>query len=950
MPTLLLLGISLAASGLPASEPASKSVLGERWEFSEKVPAEWRHKENARLSIVADGQRKALRVESRFAPFNFTWTTRSFTPRSVHDVVHIEFRLRGDGSGHTLRLMLGGQRPSEKRPRYYENSQQAVTLDFQGWRTVTLDVAQFRTPTGGLREQDLAHVVFLEFMITAKDPQRPVDLAIADIRFTGHTPAELAAIEARRVERAAIADATRPRVAAARQRIAKLSGELDEQEVRSRYVAVARVYLAAWNWCAGDVQRCLEADEVEIVRQGPVFLAELEKRLAEPQKLLAHVQDAPAADADRFRAADNPYYKKVVAAAEGMSRKETVWAKGRKGYQSIPNAWTFAGLGNYSFDLVWSLTAPRSPLRHKALTLANALSHFDVIAHQHTDGDFNIDRTAIYGSDSNINRFCLAPALDAWWHLREAYPDLLPPAKQADLEAGLKRLADYQVTDYGLARLEKAPHVKFPAYPNMDVHHILIMEFAHRLWGDPQYAKERDAFVKILATAVYPQGAFTYINTQNECFVYHQLNVVYSARYWQLTKNSTTLAMLRRTCDYYPYNVEPSGMPEYYTDCCWKHYWGGGHAAGPDVIASLFDEPRNKQVAETCASIWGHDHGYTGGIAAEFWKPMAAAPLPDNYVMHDRNIDGPRGRYGAWSFAGNGRCHGVGYQGKDTFVGAMLTDPQRRPLPLDAALQIVTAEVRLNLTERHWWGGRCESALEKLSAAVGPDFGSLAVRYTVSKPNWHHRDDDLLPWEGTQSWYLSKTRLVGQVALEAAADESRAAVYGRVRLGLSREIESDGPNAWRYGQLRVKIHAHNYGPIVTRPSETFYQDLPEKFRSTEITLIDPRSAAAGQKGNVRFPKGTRYWFLVEVYPASSAPAADVQRAEDGPLSGFRFAEADRSVTLWHNPTPKAVACRLPAAKPVRVYRDLSGKELPSQTGRLEVAPHGHVVVVTTVKP
>jgi hypothetical protein len=160
--------------------------------------------------------------------------------------------------------------------------------------------------------------------------------------------------------------------------------------------------------------------------------------------------------------------------------------------------------------------------------------------------------------------------LDAWWELSQAYPELLPEAKRADLEAGLRRLVEFQVTDYGTPRLARESHEKHPAYPNMDVHHILIMELAHRVWRDPRYAHERDRFVRILDGATHPMGAWAYINTQNECFVYHHLNVLLSARYWQLSDNPVTLAMLRRTIPFYPYNVEPAGMPEYYTDACWK--------------------------------------------------------------------------------------------------------------------------------------------------------------------------------------------------------------------------------------------------------------------------------------------------------------------------------------------------------------------------------------------
>ena len=940
---------SVAAEKPVMTASASNPLLTTlSWDLG-PTAAEWRHKDNAQLAAVPEDDKSVLRLTSRFEPYTFTWMTRQFRPHLTDGIVHVGFRVRGDGSGHLLQVYLGARRPDTPRPLYYANRKQAITLDFRGWREVTVELDQFATPAGGLRDQDLAHVVFLQFMISAKGKE-PLDLGVADIRFFGHTPQELAAMEKQRQERQRIVAEVTAGLVSIRQDLARLHQQIDAQAKQGKFVDVARVYAAALAWSADDIQRCLEAEEFEIVRQARSLLDSLKERLADPQQVLKHVQVQVPPEDDPYRVGENPYFGSVIKVAQSMARKEAAATpKGRRGYLAVPNAWSFAGFGNRLFDKVWSMTTPQSPLRHHPVLLANTLSQLDTIAHQHTDGDFNIDRTAIYGRDPNINRFCLAPTLDAWWRLRQEYPDLLPAAKQAELEAGLKQLADYQLTDYGLARLERQSHVKFPAYPNMDVHHILIMEFADRLWGDPQYAKERAAFVKLLDSAVYPMGGFAYINTQNECFVYHHLNVVYSARFWKLTGTPATLAMLKRTIPFYPYNVEPAGMPEYYTDACWKHYWGGGGAAGPDVIAGLFDDRENKRVADVCGAIWGYGHGYMSAIAAEFWEPLASAPLPDGYTIHDTNIDGPRGRYGTWSFAGNGRDYGVGYQGKDTFVGAMLTDPPRRPLPLDSALQVVTSEVRLNHTDNHWTGGRCCSALERLTTTLGPDFGSLAVRYTVSKPNWHHKNDDLIPWDGIQTWYLSRTRLVGLVALEATADETRAAVHGRIRLGLSRTIEPAGPQAWKYGRLRVKVHDHSYAQVTTKPSETFYLDKPEKYRSTEITLLDPLSVRAGQKGNVTFPRGTRYWFLVEVYPDSSPAAVEVKRLQDDPVVGFCLRESERWVGILHNPTDSAATASWPLPTDVgqaQQYDDVTGKGQPcARTAKISLSPQKHVVIV-----
>ena len=938
-------------SAEPPAAEMNPALLGTAWGFSDGSAADWRHKNNAELSIAAEGDNEYLRLESDFTPFTFTWTTRHFKPHSARGVAHVTFRVKGDGGGQQLQLHLGSPRPEGKGPLYYINTKQAVTLDFTGWRAFSVDLDQFATPGGGLRDRDMANIIFLEFMIHSSGGKPALDVGIDDVAFIDYTPDERAEMKRREEQRGKTIDKVNGRLADTRRLLAELAKQLDAAAAAGRYVDVARVYWAALDWCADDVARLLEAEEPELVEQAPGLLADLDKRLADPKCVLGHVLDEAPAEPDPLDAEHNPYFKSVVEVVSRQSKQERTWAKGRKGFLSIPNAWTFSGRGNDVGAMVWALTRPRSPLRHNPITLANVLNLLDTIAHQHTQGDFNIDRTAIYGRDPNINRFCLVPTLDGYRELLLAYPELLPPAKRADLERGLKVLADYQVSDYGLARLAKKPHVTQPAYPNMDVHHVLIMELANRLWGGEEYVKERDAFVAILASAVYPNGAFTYIHTQNECFVYHHLNVLYSARFWQLTKNPGTLAMLRRTIPFYPYNVEPAGMPEYYTDACWKHYWGGGAAAGPDVIAGLFDDPLNKRVAEICADVWGHAHNYHGTIAAEFWKPIKSKPLPDGYVFFDPDVEGPRGRFGTWSFAGNGRDFGVGHQGKDTFVGCMITDPPRRPLPLDSALLLVTAEVRLNHTDNHWHGGLCHSARERLGTTLGPDFGSLAVRYTVSKPNWANKEDVLFPWQGTQQWYLSKSRLVGLVALECTADETRAAVHGRIRLGLKRRIAKQGEDCWRYGKLVVKIHEHDYARIALRPSEVFYLDKPEKYRGTEITLIDPLSLAAGQQGEVLFKKGTRYRFLVEVFPEGSKPAERMARIEQGPIEGFQFRQPDREVVALHNPTDKPAEVNLPLDVPagatITLYQDNQGKgrKVAGRAISARLEPHKHLVAI-----
>lgn len=949
----LVFGSSLAFAAMQGDGPgvAVPELLGVSWNFEDGALAMCRHKDNAELNISPDAVGRSLHLTSGFSPYSFTWVTLNFPKSRVGRTAHVEFRVRGDGSGNKVRLTLGAPDPLRRQSLYYLNARQEISLDFKGWRDFRLDIDKFDTPRGGIRDRDMGGLVFLQFMITAAGPRNPVDVLFDDIRFTGLTAEELEAIENERREQEQILRTIEPLSGQNAAALDVLHGRIEEARAAGRFVDVARVYLEGLRWCNDDVRRCIDAAELSSVRQALIFARGLEARLAAPETIMGKIFERRPEEGDPLRAQENPYFLSLVKVAASMARKEQSWAKGRKGFKSIGDAWKFASLGNNCFDAAWAMTRPGSPLRHDPMLLRNSLNMLDTISHQHTDGDFNIDRTAIHGRDPNINRFCLAPALDAWRELMLAYPDLLPDAKRADIEAGLRRLVDYQVQDYGTPRLERQAHERHPVYPNMDVHHIVIMELAHRLWGDPRYARERDAFVGMLAASVYPMGAWPYINTQNECFVYHHLNVVLSARYLSLSQNPVTLAMLRKTIPFYPNNVEPAGMPEYYTDCCWKHYWSGGAATGPDVIAGLFDCPENKGVANRAGEIWGHGHGYQTAIAAEFWKPLPSRPAADNYIIHDTNIEGPRGRYGNWSFAGNGRNHGVGYQGKDTFVGCMITDPDRRPLPLDAALQIVTTEVRLTREGNHWTGGRCCSALEKLGAALGPDCGSLAVRYTLSKPNWHHENDELVPWEGVQTWILSKDRLVGLVSIIATADEHRAAVLGRIRLGMSRSIESDGKDSWRYGHMSVKLHEHSFGRIEIRPSETFFLDKPENYKSTEITLVDPLSAESKGDGPILFRKGSRYDFLVEVRPASVDPAKDLKGIRGNGFTGFHFREKGRTVCILHNATDAAISVEVPKdLLGGRGYDDISGEGRPIASAPLALGAHRHILLIRTDGP
>ena len=940
----LAVWISLIGGCRPTAAPpdpqAHPSLVGQRWNFADGTLDHWRHKDNAQLSIVEEEDKsKALRLVSDFSKYRFTWTAKDLDPHEAQQVGEMTMRVWGDGSGHLLEVHLGA--PSSRgRPLYYVNTQEAIRLDFRGWRPVRLHLDQFQTPERGVRQRDLAGVTFVEFTVRVQGKTTPVELRLQDIAFQGRVEEDPAEREARQLRRQKLAAEATAAVEQLRPALASLRKELDRQSAKGKYTAVALAYWTALDWCSRDVLRYAQAEEFEEVEHAGPLATDLKRRLDDPQIVLGRILDKPPEGSDPLHAQENPFFQSAIHAIESTTVVDRWWAKGQAGYRSVADAWAFRRYGEDLFNAVWATTRPGSPLRHHPMLLTNALNLLDVISRLHQDGDYNPQRSAIHGYDPNINRFCLAPTLDAWCELQAAYPDLLPPAWRTLLETGLHRLVDRQLREYGV---DRSP------YPNMDAYYLLIMDRAARLWKDDRYAQQRDMIFQRLESAVYPGGAWTYKEPQNECFCYHQIDVLFLARFWRLSGNAAALALLRRTVPYYPRNVEPAGMAEYYTDPAWKHYWIPAEAPGPGAIASLFDDPLNQRAAEVCAAIRGWGNGYPAALAADLWKHVPSKPLPDQYVFLDANIQGPRGRFGPWSFAGNGRNFGEDPRGKDTFVGCMLTDESRRPLPLDAAVQLVTTEVLL-LAEDKSHGAACyQSHQERLSTTLGPEFGSLAAGYRLS-----HSDQDehpiLLPWRGVQAWYLSRTRLVGLVSLEAMVDDRQAAIHGRIRLGLDRPLREQGHNTWQYGGLIVTIHDHNYATIESRPSPTCVQDKPKGYRSTEITLLDPRSRAAGHTGSVVYPQGTRYHFLVEVHANSSSPAQGVRRVEDGRCVGFRFDEPGRRVLLLHNPTDQVTNFKIPqddfgSPKKTLLYRPGNDSGQPLDAATLPLAPQSHVVLV-----
>ena len=658
-------------------------------------------------------------------------------------------------------------------------------------------------------------------------------------------------------------------------------------------------------------------------------------RIDPPERILPPVRDP----------ASNPYPGWVYAKAERLAGSEETFKKGDEGYRQIENAWRFRTLGDEAYGMAWAFCYPHSPLAGSPDLLMRILRWLQAIFQNHREGDFNPDRQGIYGRDENINRFCFVPTLEAYLLMRSAYPDVIPEVKRAAWEASARVAADYQVETYG-SRI--SPHGA-GRYPNMDVHYMLMMELASQVLGEARYHEEAEKFLGFTGDCLYPDGGFTYHGHQNECYVYHQINVAHLWRYWQLAGNSTARELIERSVAYYPYAVEPGGVPEYHTDSFWKHTWSPVSAIGPEIVAGVTGDGQNKQVANVTLRHTQPDT-YYAIYAASAFRDIPARPQPDAFIRYDRNIEGPRGRFGRFSWAGTTRDYGDGCQGKDTFVGCTLTSEEDVHYPLDAALQVATNQYRLHLDGQRWRACRYLSQAEQNAVTIGADFSALTTRYRIQNVAWGGKST-LTAWAGQQEWLLTPGRLVGLLAIETLSEQQAYSIHGRLRLGMHKAFEQVNDAEFQYGGLRVRLHEHTYADVVTERSETFYRDEPDRFRSNEIVLRDAEGLKTGGKTLVTYPKGTRMFFIAEVFPNRADPARSVKRIStaDG-LAGVEV-EADgfwRQVV--HNPTEDEltypVCAPAGAASSLQMHRSGAHTPAPEAVGDAPVSipPHGHVVI------
>lgn len=557
----------------------------------------------------------------------------------------------------------------------------------------------------------------------------------------------------------------------------------------------------------------------------------------------------------------NPVAKGFFNRLQGRVLKaDRRFPKGHEGGKArSEEGWAFIVRADELHDLAEAFCHPQSPMAGDPVLIAPILRRLAFFSEYMAKGG------PVLGDFGPCGTIA-----DAYLILVTCRPEIIPPSLRRGMEEGIQNNADAIIakSKAWYEPVSAAPETK--CLVNCDVNLVLALAIANRLFPSETYAEAVRRGLAYIEPHILADGATNYFGQHNECFSYHAAAVRALTRTAQITGDPKPMEMVKRLRWYYPFTVSPTGVAEWSTATSWHHYWNTANGADcAAIMAGLLNCPHNQRVANL---------GFVGNLwNASWWNPdRPAAACPDNFMAYDRNIEGPRARFGQWSCVGTTR-RTIDNRGKSSYAGCVIETGESTPWALDSALQDAGMEIRPDpskedVSEHH---GRITGAHEEkvVTCAVGEraaSLGAVAKLGSYGKP--------ATDWITRQLWLFTPERMVGLVTLEAGQDAIAAGIFGdlflvsgRSNWGTRKELKDLGDGKFSYGQMMITFHARDFAGFESEYTDVMgggYNQSSAK-KSCRLLLVD-ESAKSGAM--TTYGKGTRRFYLVEVRPAFSSEA------------------------------------------------------------------------------
>jgi hypothetical protein len=613
-------------------------------------------------------------------------------------------------------------------------------------------------------------------------------------------------------------------------------------------------------------------------------------------------------------------------------------------------------VGNDMLRYFWLGAHPQSPLKDNPEALKRLLRRANLYLTAY--------RLHAKKYEEPINDFFAAnPAFAAVRQTVEVYPDLLLPTQRSDWDAALRSAGaiwlDVYTNGYKLYPVAEGRFCN---------HHIGIantMLSIGKYLGDGRLQTLATGTIKRQGQNLLPDGAFHYITDYNEVANYHSTVIDLLVDYAFITGDTSVYELIAGSRNYTALSIADGAVSEFSTAPDWKWMWNSLPGNGGEPVIALTRDPYERFITDLSNKQRGVPPDIQG---ATFYTPgVAARPVPTDFLVYDRNIQGARARFGRFATTLNGRNFdptpspdGVGdAPGKLTFAGGLVVDKdQTRPGPIDAILLAVYPKVQVKTDKgAEWLDWAYLTRDEHTTVATTRSAASLATTHKLQSTA-HAQATAPWPWTASQEWITLPDRVIGLVEVAPLGEQKAHAVDGRVRFGYGRsgdlrpkELTATAENRYSYGELTATIHASNFAGQTTGPAGMLRDSPPN---ASEIILRDSPPSPEAR----RFTPDDARFFAVEVRPDWVKDEATVQRLAGPGWRALVAAVGGKVFAVWHNLSGEALEVDLAPAMvdgqttSLHFPRgDEPGREpVTAETARVSVPPGDHILVVTSGDP
>ncbi|QEK51847.1 T9SS type A sorting domain-containing protein [Pedobacter aquae] len=599
--------------------------------------------------------------------------------------------------------------------------------------------------------------------------------------------------------------------------------------------------------------------------------------------------------------ATNPFIASLNAwASSYLASSFPAFAKSTPGNFVFPQEYNSRLLGDNIEKMYWLLISPQSNYRnHPELFRRFLMSLYA------TSDDYLIngsDSNGVPGTTANaLNDWFAAPLVTYGWYMSEfSFPDYIPTSLKQKMRGAADEMGRqfFNRSNIIFSQTELLKGI----YTNRDISYAEVLIHAGLYRNNNGWIDRAKVLVDSLHQyGLYPDGGYSYIKKQNEVANYHGGTTASLAKIWAMIEYQPAWDIISKSANYEILDIEPLEVPEYYTAGAWKTMWNGAthlfsRSASLAPILYITENPYLKSVYDRYHQVYGFDGD---PLSVTFHKMnLSSSPVPDNFFVYNRNIQGPKARYGRFSYAASGRnvSGNEDFPGAQTIVGAMTTQPGRfaGQDEMDAALMAVHAKVHVRnfatstrTTEWTDWGYmstkmNAKSNVAKTAATISTP---SILQYQTSGPRGFDTN-----WASFQQWIMLPDRMVGlvevypkdNVATQAGSIDGRIRfTYGRFGLLNPKVFTIDEPGKrYTYGGLRAIIHQHDFTSVDTAMAGT----LRDFVRlASEIRLRFNLSTGTTP---FTYPANTRKFFITEIRRANATGEASVSRLTVNGVKGL----------------------------------------------------------------